>query len=413
MAAWEGFDWDNVQTRVRAKSSVTPNEQDVRSILKVINGLDKVQDVAPQSVSGKCHYYTKVFFNRTPWMQAICFLIFIVTFSLTVDGLISIQEDLDEHSFESKTLISANRTVWLIIILSFCIVINLLVYIFSLFGSQFCLAKRFSKWGNNFICSLYFLRMFEGFLFFCSCVVLFMVSLDGIGLVSNSNTIASMDVICKSSGHAINAYTKSASSDAIVSAFLDIKAVQSSMVDVFCADIKRIRDGLPTSWYSNFIALVAQVFLTMCAYQNYMITKAVWESSLYGSEVELELEKRRSEREAAQELKKQQKQQKKLAKKNLEDEMAEKRFPTGKHEKKNSVRSDFSSESVGPKRMPAYGGSSVFSAYGDEGNNSTLNYVSDSDSDFGGACDLEDNPTRESSTTMTNNAFDGGEWWKE
>ena len=49
----------------------------------------------------------------------------------------------------------------------------------------------------------------------------------------------------------------------------------------------------------------------------------------------------------------------------------------------------------------------MFSAY--ETNTSALNYVTDSDSDFGGACDIEDNPTRESSTTMTNNAFDGGD----
>jgi len=411
MAAWDAFDWDNVQGRVRAKSSVTPNDKDVRSILKVINGLDKVQDAAPHSVSGKCHYYTKVFFSRTPWAQAIFLIIFIVTFSLTVDGLIWMQSDLDAHAFKSKSLasISADRCMWLAMILGFCIVVNLLVYLFSLMGSQFCLAKRFSKWGGKFICSLYFLRMFERILFFLSCVALLLVGLDGVGLVSNSNTIASMNVICESNPHSIQSYTERASQDKILSSFLDIKKVEASMVDEFCFDIANIRNGLSSSWYSNFIALVAQVVLTMCAYQNYMITKAVWESSLYGSDVELELEKRRSEREAARELKKKQKEQKKLDKQSLEDTISEKRYP-GKLEKKGS---NVSSDSVGPaKRTPAaYGGSSVFSAYEAE---STVKYVSDSDSDIGGANDIESHvTTRESSTTMTNNAFDGGEWWKE
>merc|ERR1719499_1652843 len=87
--------------------------------------------------------------------------------------------------------------------------------------------------------------------------------------------------------------------------------IAASEVDAFCDDIEAARDGLSSYWYANFFALIAQVILTICAYQNYLITKAVWESSLYGSEVELELEKRRSERDAAKELKKKQKKQKK------------------------------------------------------------------------------------------------------
>merc|ERR1719499_520533 len=88
--------------------------------------------------------------------------------------------------------------------------------------------------------------------------------------------------------------------------------IAASEVDAFCDDIEAARDGLLSYWYANLFALIAQVVLTICAYQNYLITKAVWESSLYGSEVELELEKRRSERDAAKELKKKQKKRESL-----------------------------------------------------------------------------------------------------
>lgn len=404
MAAWDTFDWDDIPTRMRAKSSIAPTEQDVRSILKVINGIDKIHDAPPKSVSGKCHYYIKVFFNRTPWLQAIFFTIFVVTFSLTVDGLSSMQNGLDNHNFTSTSFLSftSNRSTWLAILLSFCISINFLVYIFSLFGSQFCLAKRFSKWGSTFICSLYFLRLFEGFLFIMSCIVLLLVGFDSVSLVSNSNSIATFRVLCEASKDSIPAFTEGSANDRILSSFLDIKVIEASQVDAFCKDIDLARDNLSSYWYANFFALIAQVILTICAYQNYMITKAVWESSLYGSEVELELEKRRSEREAAKELKKKQKAQQKAEKKKLEDSMAEKRFPGHLDDgKKVSV-------SIGaPKRTPsAYGGGESGSAYGNE---SKVTYVSDSDSDGYGGEGMETTTTRESSA----NAFDGGEWWKE
>jgi len=408
MAAWDTFDWDNMPTRMRAKSSITPTKDDVRSILKVINGIDKVQDAPPRSVSGKCHYYLKVFFYRTPWLQAITFTIFVVTFSLTVDGLSEMQNGLDEYGFTSTSFLSftKNRDTWLALLLTFCISINLLVYIFSLFGSQFCLAKRFSKWGIDFICSLYFLRIFECFLFIMSATVLVLVGFDSVSLVSNSNLIATFRVLCDKSRVSVPAFTEGASQDRILSSFLDINLVEASLVDSFCNDIEAARDGLSSYWYANFFALIAQVVLTICAYQNYLITKAVWESSLYGSEVELELEKRRSERDAAKELKKKQKKQKAEEKRKLEDSLAEKRFPGQLEDNKKM------SVSVGPaKRTPsAYGGGeSGFSAYG---NQSSVTNVSDSDSDEYGGEGVETNVTRESSST-SNNAFDGGEWWKE
>lgn len=424
MTAWETFDWDNIETRVRAKSSITPDKDDVRAILKLIHGIDKVRDSAPNSCSGKCHYYCKVFFRRSPCLQAFFFCIFVVNFSITIDGLFLMHHDLEPYTFKATNFLSVDRKTWLAIILSFCIIVNFLVYVFTLFGSQACLTSKLSKWGHSFICSLYFLRMFEGFLFALSCFALALVGLDAVGLISNSSTIASIHCICESSMDGVKGYTELASKDHILSFFLDFKTLDDSLVPGFCAAMNNIRGNLSMYWYTNFMALIAQVVLTICAYQNYMVTKAVWESSMYGSEVELELQKRREELEAAKELKKKQKQEKKAAKRELRNSITEKRHP-GILQKKPSNSSNC--ENAGSKRTPggnssskgtielAYGetGGEAFSAY-DHATRTTISYVSDSDSDYNEGFEVEtSNVERESSTTMTNNAFDGGEWWKE
>jgi len=397
MAAWEEWDMENIQTRTRAKSSIAPSKEDVRAVLKIINGLDKVQDVAPHSVSGKCWFYSKVFFQRTPWVTCVAWVTLTITFSMTMAATISIQTDLQRYSFGWKSVLSklfqlTNDKGDQIALLCTCIVINLIMYLFALLGSQACLAKRCSKWGENFVCSLYFLRMFELVLFLACCVCLFIVLYDGACLIANSSTIAALKAVCDGSDNFIPVYTQLISRDSIVSAFLKLQSVDMEYINGFCDDVDSMRNSLSQSWYTNFFALVAQIILTFCGYQNYMITQAVWESSVYGSDLEKELEKRRSELEIATEMKKKQKEGKKAARASLELELTSKRFPELQHADSSRSSDKFDDS----KRESAY--------------STTPGYFDDQEGEHTGGGYFE--PLSESKR-QSNGAFDGGEWWNQ
>lgn len=411
MAAWGATDWTHSAFTVSSeKLDVTPSKEDVRSVLKLISGIDRIEDAPPNSCSGKCAYYTKVFFGRTPWVTAFCFIVHTVTFSLTATGNMDLTDKLNKHDFKSESVLS-------IAVLVYSVIVNFFVYVFCLSGSRFCLAKRFSKWGSGCICKLYILKMWEGLLFCLTAVSLLLVGLDGFGLIANSVSLASMKVVCDlNSGNDIPGYIELADDDDILTAFLKVSTVESNQVNTFCADMNDIRSTLSKFWYANFFAIVAQVMLTISAYRNFLITSAVYESSCHGSDVDAEMERKKKERERAKELKKQQKEARKTSKKNLEEELTLNNSAKGSLTKTNDGNSYKSSRNG----ASAYASSAnTPSAYGVSSPATDSAYGVSPESNRYDATPVENEPVHVSFELDTGKsadeggAFDGGEWWKD
>jgi len=407
MAAWGTTNWTRSLEVESQKVDVTPSKENIRSVLKLISGLDRIQDAPPNSVSGKVWYYTRVFFGRTPWVTCFCFIIFTVTFSLTADGNMQLTDDLSKHNFESESVLS-------IAVLIYSVCVNFFVYLFCLLGSRFCLAKRFSKWGSNCLCKLYFLRIWEGLLFCLTCVSLLLVGLDGFGIIANAVSLASIKVVCDlDNGNEIPRYVQLMKDDDILTAFLKVDQVQNSDIVSFCGDMKVVREDLNKFWYANFIALVAQVILTFSAYQNYVITTAVYQSSLFGSDIDKEVEKKRLEKERAKELKKQQRKDRKAERKNMELTLgSDKDKGYSKKEKRktnDSTPNAYASSTQNSAYASSTNNDSAYGAVPETSDAAATNYADDDSSD---AMDFNTGGDKDKAKD-TGGAFDGGEWWKE
>eukprot|EP00494_Astrolonche_serrata_P029993 UN30260 len=210
-------------------------------------------------------------------------------FILECIALMNLADDVDKYDYTPTTIVGE-------FVLWYCITVNFCVWFMCFAASAYCIGKSCSKWGN-FCCNLFIVKWVELLLVLASFSSIIIVGIITVSVIANSMTVASFHSVClyRDAGgtNAVTGVSKYMAEDDIFDMVMTIKEISTGDQDEFCSVIDDNHDTLSGEWIATFFAVVAHLILTISAVRNYLITRAIYASTVEGADLDTQVKENR------------------------------------------------------------------------------------------------------------------------